>query len=84
MASKVFLLGDEDAIWLAAAADVVLDAIEAGRASGAAFIRLTMVSAARDEAGRPAYFDPQRVSAILPVDARELDYARDNPPDWLS
>jgi hypothetical protein len=83
MPSKVFLRGDSDAIWLAAAADEVLSAVEQAEGDGVRFLRLDMTPYARGEHPRPAYFDPGMVAAILPMDPREYEHLLDDPPEWL-
>jgi len=83
MPSKLYLRGDSDALWLTLAADAVLSIIEDARAAGTGrFVRLDMAPFVRGEAARPAYFDFDVVSAILPVDPREWEDMLEDPPEW--
>lgn len=82
MPSKLYLRGDSDPLWLAAAADQVLAVVEGARDGG--FVRLDMVPAMVGEQPRAAYFDPGAVAAIIPIDPRELADTYDNPPGWLT
>ena len=85
MPSRLFLRGDSDALWLAAAADEALSIIEHALEEHAPFVRLDMLPEARDEPSRPAYFAPTAVSAVLPLDPRAYeDYLDNSVPEWLS
>ncbi len=82
MASKLFLNGDNEPVWLNDPADVVLATVEQGAANGR-FVRLDMAPFVRGGGTRPAYFDPDCVSAILPMHPAEYEALLDHPPDWL-
>lgn len=79
MPSKLFLHGDDEPFYLVDAADEVVDRLE--RSEG--WVRLDMLPHAENEPSLPCYIHAFAVSAVGPLDAREIAYAYEHPPEWL-
>jgi hypothetical protein len=82
MPCKIYLRGDEDAIFCNEAADAVVQRIE--DAEGRRFVQVALTPYGRGDAARTAYVTPGDVSAVLPMHPQEYEAGLDDPPDWLS
>ncbi len=80
MPCKIYLRADPDAIFCNDPADVVLRRIEEG--AGRRFVQVLLVPHGREDVPRTGYISPADVTAIVPMDPRELEAALDDPPDW--
>lgn len=80
MPCKIYLRGDEDAIYSNDPADVIADRVES--ASDRRFVTVELTPYAHGEGTRTAYICPTDVVAILPMDPRELLHDLDQPPEW--
>ena len=79
MPCKIYIRADPDAIYSNEPADVVAERIEQ---AGGRFVAVELTPQGHGDVPRTAYVAPGDVSAILPMDPRELAHELDNPPDW--